>query len=217
MNEQLLQIEIPKEYDLKLPDPCLVDYYTNKKNRLVTIDFDIDNSLMREIGELIMEYNRQDKGRASKIVGIRNPESESKEVGFLQGSFEDKTSLFFAPLEDSLHGGKYELDDMKRYGKLSVEIPYYLKGRTFTDSILVCDEAEDFSESEIKLIGTRLGENSKVYWCGDYKQSVMNKSTSNPLAKMCSKLKGNPKFACVCLGEDVRSSVSKIYSEIFDD
>ena len=93
----------------------------------------------------------------------------------------------------------------------------YLKGRTFTDSILVCDEAEDFSESEIKLIGTRLGENSKVYWCGDYKQSVMNKSTSNPLAKMCSKLKGNPKFACVCLGEDVRSSVSKIYSEIFDD
>ena len=163
------------------------------------------------------KYNIDEKGRASKIVGIRNPESESKEVGFLQGSFEDKTSLFFAPLEDSLHGGKYELDDMKRYGKLSVEIPYYLKGRTFTNSILVCDEAEDFSESEIKLIGTRLGENSKVYWCGDYKQSVMNKSTSNPLAKMCSKLKGNPKFACVCLGEDVRSSVSKIYSEIFDD
>lgn len=76
MNEQLLQIEIPKEYDLKLPDPCLVDYYTNKKNRLVTIDFDIDNSLMREIGELIMEYNRQDKGipvdEREKIVILIN-------------------------------------------------------------------------------------------------------------------------------------------------
>ena len=61
MNEQLLQIEIPKEYDLKLPDPYLVDYYTDKKNRLITIDFEIENSLMREVGELIMEYNRQDK------------------------------------------------------------------------------------------------------------------------------------------------------------
>ena len=57
MNEQLLQIEIPKEYDLKLPDPYLVDYYTDKKNRLITIDFEIENSLMREVGELIMEYN----------------------------------------------------------------------------------------------------------------------------------------------------------------
>lgn len=76
MNEQLLQIEIPKEYDLKLPDPCLVDYYVNKKNRLITIDFDIDNSLMREIGELIMEYNRQDKGipidEREKIVMLIN-------------------------------------------------------------------------------------------------------------------------------------------------
>ena len=76
MNEQLLQIEIPKEYDLKLPDPCLVDYYVNKKNRLITIDFDIDNSLMREIGELIMEYNRQDKGipvdEREKIVVLIN-------------------------------------------------------------------------------------------------------------------------------------------------
>lgn len=76
MNEQLLQIEIPKEYDLKLPDPCLVDYYTNKKNRLITIDFDIDNSLMREIGELIIEYNRQDKGipvdEREKIVILIN-------------------------------------------------------------------------------------------------------------------------------------------------
>ena len=76
MNEQLLQIEIPKEYDLKLPDPCLVDYYVNKKNRLITIDFDIDNSLMREIGELIMEYNRRDKGipvdEREKIVVLIN-------------------------------------------------------------------------------------------------------------------------------------------------
>lgn len=76
MNEQLLQIEIPKEYDLKLPDPCLVDYYINKKNRLITIDFDIDNSLMREIGELIMEYNRQDKDipvdEREKIVMLIN-------------------------------------------------------------------------------------------------------------------------------------------------
>lgn len=166
-----------------------------------------------------MALHNVEDGKCHDIIGVRDPESESKEVGFLQGSFEDKTAPFFKPLEDSLSldEGIFKFERLKKENRLSTEIPYYMKGRTFTNSILVCDEAEDFSESEIKLIGTRAGEGSKIYWCGDYKQSIMNKSTSNPLAVMCSKFKGRSDFACVCLNEDVRSSVSKAYSEVYDD
>lgn len=162
-------------------------------------------------------YNIKHKGTTSKIIGVRSPESESKEVGYLKGTLEDKTELFFKPLEDSLEGGDQEFERLKREGYLQMEIPYYMKGRTFTDSIMVCDEAEDFSESDIKLIGTRAGDRTKIFWCGDYKQAVMNKSTSNPLAIMCSKLRGKDSFACVCLEKDVRSNVSRLYSEVYDD
>lgn len=162
-------------------------------------------------------YNIDRKGTNSKIIGVRSPESESKEVGYLKGTLEDKTELFFKPLEDSLDGGDQEFERLKREGRLQMEIPYYLKGRTFTDAIMVCDEAEDFSEPEIKLIGTRAGDRTKIFWCGDYKQAVMNKSTSNPLAIMCSKLRGQDSFACVCLEKDVRSNVSRLYSEVYDD
>lgn len=162
-------------------------------------------------------YHIDHKGTTSKIIGVRSPESESKEVGYLKGTLEDKTELFFKPLEDSLEGGDQEFERLKREGRLQMEIPYYLKGRTFTDSIMVCDEAEDFSEPEIKLIGTRAGDRTKIFWCGDYKQAVMNKSTSNPLAIMCSKLRGKDSFACVCLEKDVRSNVSRLYSEVYDD
>ena len=162
-------------------------------------------------------YNIKHKGTTSKIIGVRSPESESKEVGYLKGTLEDKTELFFKPLEDSLEGGDQEFERLKREGHLQMEIPYYMKGRTFTDSIMVCDEAEDFSESDIKLIGTRAGDRTKIFWCGDYKQAVMNKSTSNPLAIMCSKLRGKDSFACVCLEKDVRSNVSRLYSEVYDD
>lgn len=162
-------------------------------------------------------YSIDRKGTNSKIIGVRSPESESKEVGYLKGTLEDKTELFFKPLEDSLDGGDQEFERLKREGRLQMEIPYYLKGRTFTDAIMVCDEAEDFSEPEIKLIGTRAGDRTKIFWCGDYKQAVMNKSTSNPLAIMCSKLRGQDSFACVCLEKDVRSNVSRLYSEVYDD
>lgn len=76
MNEQQLELVLPKEYDLKLPDPALLDYYKNKEDRVIVIDFEIDGSIMREVGGLILEYNRADKGipveKRKKIVILIN-------------------------------------------------------------------------------------------------------------------------------------------------
>lgn len=195
---------------------CAIDALNNEDIDIVAILGGVGSGKTYLCTQMAL-YNIDRKGTNSKIIGVRSPESESKEVGYLKGTLEDKTELFFKPLEDSLDGGDQEFERLKREGRLQMEIPYYLKGRTFTDSIMVCDEAEDFSEREIKLIGTRAGDRTKIFWCGDYKQAVMNKSTSNPLAIMCSKLRGQDSFACVCLEKDVRSNVSRLYSEVYDD
>lgn len=161
-------------------------------------------------------YNVREKGSQSKILGVREPKGEGAAVGFLPGEFESKTELFFYPLVQQLDGGEFELERLKQQGILESNIPYYLKGTTYNDTIILVDEAEDLTDKQIRLIGTRLGDNSKIYLAGDYKQSVVNTTDSNALIKMCNEFKGNPMFGCIYLGEDVRSTTSKMFADLFN-
>ena len=47
-----------------------------------------------------------------------------------------------------------------------------MKGTSYADTVLVVDEAEDLTEKQIRLIGTRVGANSKIIFDGDYRQSA---------------------------------------------
>jgi predicted ribonuclease YlaK len=162
-------------------------------------------------------YAVREKGWQSKILGVREPIGEGAEIGFLPGDMESKTDGFFLPLVQQLNGGEFELEQLKRNGTLESTIPFYLKGQTFPSTVILVDEAEDLSEKQIRLVGTRVGEDSKIIFDGDYKQAIGNNSKTNPLARMCNELKGNDKFACIYLDEDVRSSTSKLFTQIFEN
>ena len=162
-------------------------------------------------------YNVNEKGYQSKILGVRSPQGEGKEVGFLPGDLNSKVEGFFEPLTQQLNGGEFELESLKQRGVLETNIPFYMKGTTYNDTILVVDEAEDLDEKQIRLVGTRVGSNSKIYFSGDYKQSVINTTTNNALVKMCNEFKGNKQFATIYLGEDVRSSTSKMFANLFEN
>ena len=161
-------------------------------------------------------YNVTEKGHQSKILGVRSPQGEGKEVGFLPGTLQEKVQGFFEPLTQQLNGGEFELESLKQRGVLDSNIPYYMKGTTYNDTIMLVDEAEDLDEKQLRLVGTRIGSNSKIYFTGDYKQSVINITDNNALIKMCNELKGNKMFGCVYLGEDVRSTTSKIFANLFE-
>ena len=162
-------------------------------------------------------YAVREKGWQSKILGVREVVGEGAEIGFLPGDIESKTDGFFLPLVQQLNGGEFELEQLKRNGTLESTIPFYLKGQTFPSTVILVDEAEDLSEKQIRLVGTRVGEDSKIIFDGDYKQAVGNNSKTNPLVRMCNELKGNEKFACIYLDEDVRSTTSKLFTKIFED
>lgn len=159
-------------------------------------------------------YSIREKPWQSKMLGVREVIGEGKEIGYLPGDTDDKTGAFFSPLIQSLNGGIYELESLKQNGVLETNIPYFMKGTTYNNTVIVCDEAEDLTSSQIKLIGTRLGENSRIFFSGDYKQSLINKTSYNALVEMCNRFKGNPKFACICLDTDVRSETSRMFAEL---
>ena len=156
-----------------------------------------------------------DKGRQSKILGIREPVGHGKNVGYLKGDFSDKTDMFFTPLIQQLDGGIYEYESLKDKGVLETNIAFYLKGTTYNSTIILVDESEDLNEEQIRLVGTRVGEDSRIFFNGDYRQAIYNKTHDNPLVRMCDLLKGNPLFGCIYLEDDVRSETSKLFANMF--
>ena len=161
-------------------------------------------------------YRVQEKGTQAKILCVREAWGEGKEIGFLPGDMSDKIGMFLTPFIQQLDGGELEYERLVRQEILGANVLYYMKGTTYDETVMLCDEAEDLTEKQIKLVGTRVGKNSKIYFSGDYKQSLLDSSEFNPLLRMCGKLKDNPLFACVYLTEDVRSETSKMFADLFD-
>ena len=157
-------------------------------------------------------------GQQSSILGVRSPigESDSEKIGYLPGDLYSKTNLFFLPLVQQLDGGIFELESLQQRGLIDTTIPYFMKGTTY-NSILVCDEAEDLTERELRLVGTRVGEEGRIFFSGDYKQGVRDSTIRNPLCRMCNEFKGNPLFGCIVLEEDVRSETSKLFAHLFEE
>lgn len=156
----------------------------------------------------------KEQATQSKMLVVREPIGEGKEVGFLKGGLDDKTRDFYLPIEHSLEGGEFELNSLIQRGMLEKSIPYYLKGTTYNQTYILCDEASDLSLKQIKMIGTRMGEDSEVVFVGDYKQSVYNPTLNNGLVRLTESLKGNDKFGVIVLDIDVRSEASRVFAEM---
>lgn len=64
MNDNAFVIDIPKEIaDIKLPDPDLLRFYKNQKSRIIYLDYVIDEDFIQLVGNQIIEYNIEDKGK----------------------------------------------------------------------------------------------------------------------------------------------------------
>lgn len=216
-----------KFVDLKLPDSkiikgknslqrCALDLLNNKSIPIVAINGTVGSGKTYLCVRMGL-HQTVDKGDFNKVLAIREAIGEGKEVGFLKGTFEEKTEMFFKPIVHSLEGGERELESLIVRGVLESNIPYYIKGTTYDETVIVCDESSDFSKRQLKLVGTRLGENSKIYFAGDYKQSCIDSTENNALVQMCNELKGTKEFGCVYLEEDVRSVASSIFSDLFEN
>lgn len=104
------------------------------------------------------------------VIYTRNPVEMGKELGFLPGTAEEKTDPYFAPFHDSLSA----ITDIRMdiyFGKeIQLEPAQFMRGRTFHDSLLIIDEAQNFDLHTLAGILTRLGEGSKAIVIGNFSQ-----------------------------------------------
>ena len=102
-----------------------------------------------------------------------------REQGFIKGSLEEKNAVYEAPYEGlcyELLGRQTAYEHLKKAGQLSFESTGYLRGITLNDTIVILDECQNLSFSEINTVMTRLGENSRIFVCADTAQCDLKRN-----------------------------------------
>jgi predicted ribonuclease YlaK len=147
----------------------------------------------------------------------------TREIGFLPGDHEDKSSLYQIPYKNMV---KYmfsmpsDADFEMLYGNLKAQetIKFwstsFLRGTTLDNAIIIVDEFQNLNFHELDSIITRVGENSRICFCGDATQSDLTKTNErNGIIDFMSILRAMPSFDVIEFGiEDiVRSGLVKEY------
>jgi phosphate starvation-inducible PhoH-like protein len=122
-------------------------------------------------------FNRQ----IEKIIITRPNVASADEIGFLPGSMKEKMDPWLAPIYANLYMlyNKQTIDKMVENGDIEI-LPFaFVRGRTFVDSVVIVDEAQNVSNTQTEMIVGRLGLNSKMIFCGDIAQiDLKNKKES---------------------------------------
>lgn len=116
-----------------------------------------------------------------KIILVRPIVEAGEKLGFLPGDFKDKVDPYLIPIYDGLYDalGKETVDRMIERGTIEVAPLAYMRGRTLEDAIIILDEAQNTTLSQMKMFLTRLGFNSKMIITGDVTQiDLPNKNYS---------------------------------------
>lgn len=115
-------------------------------------------------------------GRASQIILTRPNVEVGTRMGFLPGELEEKYEPYLAPFRQVMieRMGKGAYECALKNGKISPEPLGYMRGKTFTDAIVLLDEAQNTTIAEMKMFLTRIGENCTVIISGDPDQCDLN-------------------------------------------
>ena len=129
-------------------------------------------------------------GEVSKLVIVRPAVgAEGESHGYLPGSLTEKLGPWLQPLVDIFEEfyGKQGFLDMVEDGTVEFGALMYMRGRSFKDTVVVLDESQNCLPSQVKLLLTRLGENTRAFVTGDLDQT--DHRCENGLADFVNRLK----------------------------
>ena len=140
-------------------------------------------------------------GQAKRIVLARPAVEAGERLGFLPGDLQAKVNPYLRPLFDALHD-MMDFEQVKRFMLNDVieVIPLaFMRGRTLNDSVIILDEAQNTTASQMLMFLTRLGHDSKMIVTGDTTQVDLPDGVCSGLDDAAAKLNGIKGIAMVKL------------------
>ena len=161
------------------------------------------------------QYHMKD---IDKIVITRPHVAVGKDIGYLPGTLEEKSAPWALPVLDVLeeHLGKGVVETGLKIGNIEVAPLALMRGRSFKNAFIICDEAQNISFHELKMLVTRVGENSSLILNGDLQQSDLK--DGDGLSKIVHLIKKHmlPVPIIEFTTDDiVRSDMTKMWIETF--
>lgn len=125
------------------------------------------------------------EGQISKIIVTRPAVSVDEEHGFLPGTLNQKMEPWTRPIFDVFEEYYHpkEIQDMLEDGVIEISPLAYMRGRTFKNAFVIADEMQNATPSQMKMLLTRLGDNSRMVVTGDLNQA--DRPRENGLLEFC--------------------------------
>ena len=157
-----------------------------------------------------------------KVYIVRSLVS-TREIGFLPGTHEDKAELYQIPYKNMVRH-MFEMpddtssdmlyDNLKHQETISFWSTSFLRGTTLDDAIVIVDECQNLNFHELDSIITRVGQDSKIVFCGDVNQSDLQRTNErNGILDFQRILENMEEFSMIEFGinDIVRSGLVKSY------
>ena len=134
------------------------------------------SALYKAIEEVLDKSNTFEK-----IVVVRSA-VQSREIGHLPGTIDEKMDIYQQPYRqicETLFGRKDAWDRLEEQGHIEFISTSFIRGMSFDNAIIIVDEMQNMTFEEIDTVMTRVGNQSKIIWCGDYRQTDLNKKKND--------------------------------------
>ena len=126
----------------------------------------------KTMGATLVGLEKLLKKEIKRMVITRPAVSADEDLGFLPGSLEDKMKPWLLPIFDTLdlYMTRDEIQILLQQQNIEICSLSHMRGRTFRDSFVIIDECQNTTPSQMLMLLTRIGENSKFVLTGDLQQ-----------------------------------------------
>ena len=117
----------------------------------------------------------------NKIIVVRSA-VQSREIGHLPGDVNEKMEIYQQPYRqicETLFERRDAWDRLEEQHHVEFISTSFIRGMSFDDAIIIVDEMQNMTFEEIDTVMTRVGYRSKIIWCGDYRQTDLNKKKND--------------------------------------
>lgn len=152
-----------------------------------------------------------------KIIITRPTVVAGQDIGFLPGDVNEKLAPFTAPVYENMHRlyNKEKIEKCISEGEIEIVPVSFMRGRNFTNCLVVIDEAQNLTDTQTELLLTRICHGSKMIFCGDAAQIDLKDRKTSGFDVVCKHMKDVPGFEVITLEKNHRHEIVEFILDVY--